>query len=84
MLPRGPLHYTKFTSKFLTMGMTPLPRMNNVQTRHSKQGGFYVFHTETCEAWPYYDTFLLKNGVFIIIFSMFHKMENTIIKIQTA
>ena len=54
------------------------------KTRQSKQGGFCAFHTETCEAWPYYDTFLLKNGVFIMIFSMFHKMENTIIKIQTS
>ena len=27
-------------------------------TRQSKQGGFCVFHTENCEPWPYYDTFL--------------------------
>ena len=54
------------------------------KTRQSKLGGFCVLLTETCEPWPYYDSLLLKNGVFIMILSMFHKMENTIIKIQTA
>ena len=30
MLPKGPLYHTKFTTKFLNMGLTP-PRLNSVK-----------------------------------------------------
>ena len=61
---KGPFPLYQIYIKIFDHGYEPLSRLNNVQTRHSKQGGFCVFHTETCKAWPYYDTFIEKWRVY--------------------
>ena len=48
-------------SKLVSLGKirNSLLLQRMTKTRQSKQGGFCGFHTETCEPWPYYDTFYL-------------------------
>ena len=53
------LHIRICNGKYLSKKKTICDR-----TRQSKQGGFCIFHTETCEPCPLYDTFYGKNTLY--------------------
>ena len=62
-----------YLTSVLMFWICNMAKMYGMTTRQSKQGGFCIFHTETCEPCPLYDTFyhlrcITFNPNFICVF----------------